>query len=222
MDEKAQKLNPVIIDPDVQFEALLQKIQAGTHHMDLDRIRSAYEMAKEAHQGQKRKDGNQYITHCVETVRVSVSGSAEPVSVLIEQTGSNICKGTVAMPAPADIHTYSFSCNGENFSLPAVRFEGITHLLSFLPLDKETAETIVKEQCSALQADALGIMQIDLSSGTLLPLVYVPKSGTLFWEGSCASGTAAAGAFLRRECGPGKWEFTEPAGRLIIAVWQQP
>lgn len=151
-----------------------------------------------------------------ETVRVSVSGSAEPVSVLIEQTGSNICKGTVAMPAPADIRTYSFSCNGENFSLPAVRFEGITHLLSFLPLDKETAETIVKEQCSALQADALGIMQIDLSAGTLLPLVYVPKSGTLFWEGSCASGTAAAGAFLRRDCGPGKWEFTEPAGRLII------
>ena len=59
-------------------------------------------------------------------------------------------------------------------------------------------------------------MQIDLSAGTLLPLVYVPKSGTLFWEGSCASGTAAAGAFLRRDCGPGKWEFTEPAGRLII------
>ena len=56
MDGKEQKLNPVIIDPDVQFEALLQKIQAGTHRMDLDRIRAAYEMAKEAHKGQKRKD----------------------------------------------------------------------------------------------------------------------------------------------------------------------
>ena len=70
MDEKVQKLNPVIIDPDAQFEALAQKIQTGTHHMDLDRIRAAYEMAKEAHQGQKRKDGNQYITHCVATADI--------------------------------------------------------------------------------------------------------------------------------------------------------
>ena len=150
------------------------------------------------------------------TIRVSVSGAADPVSVLIRQTGSSSFQGTVSMPAPLEISSVCFHCDGENVSLPAVRFEGITHLLSFLPLPKEKAERIVKEQCIALQADALGLMQINLSTGSLIPLVYVPKSGTLFWEGSCASGTTAAGACLREKSGPGKWEFTEPAGRLII------
>ena len=151
-----------------------------------------------------------------DTVRVSVSGAAEPVPVMIRQTGSNIFSGTVSMPVPLDISTSEFRCDGKDFSLPVVRFEGITHLLSFRPLPKQTAEKIVKEQCAAVQADALGLMQIDPDAGTLLPFVYVPKSGTLFWEGSCASGTAAAGSWLRKNRGQGKWEFTEPAGSLII------
>ena len=82
MDEKEQKLNPVMIDPDVQIEALLQKIQAGPHHMDLDRIRAAYEMAKEAHQGQKRKDGNQYITHCVATADICCDNGLDEDSIV--------------------------------------------------------------------------------------------------------------------------------------------
>ena len=53
------------IDPDLQFEALLDKIRNGPHKMDLVRIRAAYEMAKEAHSGQKRKDGSPYVTHCI-------------------------------------------------------------------------------------------------------------------------------------------------------------
>ena len=66
------------------------------------------------------------------------------------------------------------------------------------------------------EADALGILQIDLEENTLLPLVYVRKSDTLFWESSCASGTAAAGAVLRKKSGPGSWAFLEPAGTLKI------
>ncbi|MBQ5337048.1 MAG: hypothetical protein J6W65_06380 [Oscillospiraceae bacterium] len=151
-----------------------------------------------------------------ETVRVLVSGAADPVPIEIRQIGSNAYKGTVSMPVPLDITSVDFRYGEEDFSFPVIRFEGITHLLSFQPLQREAAETIVKNQCTRLQADALGIMQIDTDTGTLLPLVYVPKSGTLFWEGSCASGTAAAGSFLHSHTGAGKWEFTEPAGRLII------
>ena len=150
------------------------------------------------------------------TVRVSVSGAAVPVPVLVRQTGNSAFSGTVSMPAPLEITAANFNYCGVEYSFPAVRFEGITHLLSFRSLPRETAELIVKEQCAVLQADALGIMQIDPDFGSLLPLVYVPKSGTLFWEGSCASGTTAAGAWLRKTCGPGKWEFTEPAGKLMI------
>ena len=82
MDEKEQKLNPVMIDPDAQFEDLLKKIQAGSHHMDLDRIRAAYEMAKEAHEGQKRKDGNPYITHCVATADICCDNGLDEDSIV--------------------------------------------------------------------------------------------------------------------------------------------
>ena len=52
-------------DPDAMFAALLEKIREGSHSMDLNRITDAYEMAKLAHEGQKRKDGSPYITHCI-------------------------------------------------------------------------------------------------------------------------------------------------------------
>ncbi len=71
-----------MIDPDAQFEDLLKKIQAGSHHMDLDRIRAAYEMAKEAHEGQKRKDGNPYITHCVATADICCDNGLDEDSIV--------------------------------------------------------------------------------------------------------------------------------------------
>ena len=71
-----------MIYPDAQFEDLLKKIQAGSHHMDLDRIRAAYEMAKEAHEGQKRKDGNPYITHCVATADICCDNGLDEDSIV--------------------------------------------------------------------------------------------------------------------------------------------
>ena len=64
-DNTAQMQNQKIADPDLQFEALLEKVRTGPHNMDLDRIRAAYEMARDAHAGQKRKDGSPYVTHCI-------------------------------------------------------------------------------------------------------------------------------------------------------------
>ena len=64
-DYLTQKENPILTDPDQQLETLLEKIRTGPHSMDLDRIRAAYEMARDAHAGQKRKDGSPYVTHCI-------------------------------------------------------------------------------------------------------------------------------------------------------------
>ena len=50
---------------------------------------------------------------------------------------------------------------------------------------------------------------------TLIPLVYVPGADTMFWENSCASGSAAAGMYLAAKAGsPVDVTFDEPAGRL--------
>ena len=63
--ETAEKAASPSVDPDEMFEALLDKVRVSGHNMDIDRIRAAYLMAKAAHEGQKRKDGSPYITHCI-------------------------------------------------------------------------------------------------------------------------------------------------------------
>ena len=51
----------------------------------------------------------------------------------------------------------------------------------------------------------------------MTPLIYVPGSGTVFWEHSCASGTAAVGmAYARKEAAPVDLTLQEPGGLLRV------
>ena len=51
----------------------------------------------------------------------------------------------------------------------------------------------------------------------LTPLVFVPAVDTLFWENSCASGTAAIGAWLQKRKGVRvEASFSQPAGVLRV------
>ena len=147
---------------------------------------------------------------------VHASGASAPIPVLIRQTGSCAFEGTVSMPAPLSILDRSFTFGNRFYLLTEVQFEGITHLVSPLPVEKDLAAAAIRQWCMELDADALGIILLDLSRQILTPLVYVRKSETLFWESSCASGTTAAGACLREKLGPGSWVFSEPAGILKI------
>ena len=71
MNESPEK-NHTLLDPDVMYADLEKKIRAAGHTMDLGRIRAAYDMAKRAHEGQLRKDGSPYVTHCVAAADISV------------------------------------------------------------------------------------------------------------------------------------------------------
>ena len=84
---------------------------------------------------------------------------------------------------------------------------------------KKTAESLVRDWCRFLNADALGLMFLDLPAGRLTPLVYVPGADTLFWESSCASGTAAAGAWLASASRkPLTMSLRQPGGVLEITA----
>ena len=71
MNESPEKVNTPL-DPDAMYADLEKKIRATGHPMDLGRIRAAYDMAKRAHEGQLRKDGSPYVTHCVAAADISV------------------------------------------------------------------------------------------------------------------------------------------------------
>ncbi len=107
--------------------------------------------------------------------------------------------------------------------------------------DKALAESLIRGWCAALGSDCLGMMFLGEISGafsdedeaagqetgavkdpalsrrTLTPLVYVPGADTMFWENSCASGSAAAGIYLAAQAGTAvDVTFDEPAGRLRV------
>ena len=104
-------------------------------------------------------------------------------------------------------------------TLPAVSFPGITHLIMEEKMEKTTAEALAKAMCAQLNADALGLMFLNREEETLIPLVYVPGAGTLFWETACASGTTAVGAWLAAETGrPVHLGLKQPGGILEITA----
>lgn len=139
---------------------------------------------------------------------LEVSGAKEPVEVEIDGDS-----GKVRMPLPERVYTDTF--DGRRAAV--VEFQGITHILTD-SFDIGEAEKRISEWNKKIGADALGVMVIDEEAKSLTPVVYVPSTGTIVRESSCASGTAAAGAyFCLRENKSASFIFSEPAGEMGIS-----
>ena len=81
MDKQQEKKN-TLLDPDKMFQDLTDKIRENCPGMDLERIKAAYEMARSAHEGQLRKDGSPYVTHCVAAADITVDMGLDEDSVV--------------------------------------------------------------------------------------------------------------------------------------------
>lgn len=152
-----------------------------------------------------------------ESVILNVSGADGSicVEVLKNHDGSYTC--SVDMPKPVSVEDVSLEYDGTVYSFPAVRFRGMTHIINEGQIDAEAAENAIRKWCRDLNSDGLGIMFFDRGSMELKPLVYVPEPETLFWESSCASGSAAVGAYLAcSENRPVSIMLNEPAGTLSV------
>ena len=176
-------------------------------------------------------------------VPVKVSGTSAPVTVSLEQQAAFSYSAAVSMPPAVRIGMVNLQPSGmagaagafedaesekinAMLSLPIVEMEGISHIIiepdsGFLGIkeDPELAEALLRQWCGVLGADCLGMMFLGEGAAfrTLTPLVYVPGADTMFWENSCASGSAAAGMYLAAKSGsPVDVTFDEPAGRLRV------
>ena len=151
-------------------------------------------------------------------VRVGMSGAETPLTVTLQPREGGF-DGRLDMPLPTRVETRQFSLDGRFFSLPMVTLPGISHLLLTEPLAKRDAERAVKCWCRELQAPGLGLMMLDEAAMTLTPLVYIPGGDTLYWERSCASGTAAVGAALATLRGESlSLHLQEPGGTLGVSA----
>lgn len=173
-------------------------------------------------------------------IKVKVSGTTEPLTVSLEQQDAFSFSTAVSMPPAIRIgkielqsaeaagasESGSTGETGAMLSLPIVEMEGISHIIiepdsGFFGIkdDPDFAESMLRHWCGVLGADCLGMMF--LGEGDTLrpmtPLVYVPGADTMFWENSCASGSAAAGMYLAAKAGsPVDVTFDEPAGRFRV------
>ena len=79
MTEAGLALNKIELDPEdaiketePMYLELEQKIKDANIAVDFDRIRRAYEFAARAHAGQRRKNGDPYVTHVIAAAEITV------------------------------------------------------------------------------------------------------------------------------------------------------
>ena len=153
-----------------------------------------------------------------------VSGAESAVSVRLRRETEGSFAAAVHMPPAGQIMEKECVISGRRGGLSCVYMEGITHAVitpasAFFALkdDRPAAERAVRTLCAALGANCLGLMFLEEETPRcrLTPLVWVPASGTLFWENSCASGSAAVSMALARTLKRTvALDLDEPGGRL--------
>lgn len=161
-----------------------------------------------------------------ETVRLAVSGTERETEVRLKRQSEREFSGCVRMPPVLGIEETELAVGGVRDRLALVRMEGIWHVIvtpasAFFDLleDRTAAESAARSLCAAWGCKALGLQFLDGEGEQrrLTPLVFVPGSGTVFWERSCASGSAAVGTAIAARIGaPLTLRLSEPGGELLV------
>ena len=173
-----------------------------------------------------RRGGSAPVTDAWETVQLRVSGVSREVEVRLKRKTGKSFLAAVRMPPALSVTEQVFPFGALRDPITVVRMEGIAHAIvtpasGFYSLrsDKAAAEEAAQRLCAALGAKALGLMFLEGNAPRmrLAPLVYVPGSGTMIWENSCASGSTAVGTALAEKSGARvRLELEEPGGVLGI------
>ena len=170
---------------------------------------------------------------------LNVSGTARPVEISLKRESPDQFLAGIVMPPINGIRKREFyyadpgdsdaSFNDCRALLPIVDMEGISHIIieESSPFhrffgDTRKAEEAIRIWCRELAAPGLGLIFLnDISSEersvrTMTPLVYIPGNDTLFWENSCASGSAAAAYYLADKTGQATaLTLSQPGGDLM-------
>ncbi|MCL1818451.1 MAG: hypothetical protein FWG35_05930 [Spirochaetaceae bacterium] len=152
------------------------------------------------------------------TLPIEISGAREPLSVYI-----NTSAGTaeVQMPLPLGDAAGEPSLSYKGQELPIVAFEGITHIIApDIPPREDAFWEIKKIIDTGKSPDALGVMFWDSAAGSMTPAVYVYATGSLVFESSCGSGSAAMALWHNRGLlnGEARGEITQPGGIITTRV----
>lgn len=153
------------------------------------------------------------IHGCV-VVPSEISGSAVPLDVEADLDQNS---ARAAMPLPLDIR--DITVNGH--AVKTVVFEGIVHFIADLSSpDEAFIKAAVDYAVGSLGAEAAGIMFLDKASMFIRPVVYVHDTGSLVYESSCASGSAATSLVCALDLPDGEYCFNvrQPGGVIETGI----
>jgi diaminopimelate epimerase len=162
------------------------------------------------------------------TTTIEISGAAEPLDVQVSWPlelpaaspgASAAVTGTAQVNIPPPLGGDTLALGGRNF--PMYFFEGITHVIAEgLSPDRDLVFQLLE---GARHPAAFGVMFYEPGQRFLRPAVYVEATGSLVFESSCGSGTAALMAWLAKykfdsdDC----WAIAQPGGVIEGRVKKQ-
>lgn len=158
---------------------------------------------------------------------LALQGRAE---LLIETSGTQR-----ALPCQVEPAAAGYRCQLEipwpqriePYPLPGIEHAGLVRYADAVhlvvegagsdPLLRERAQQLAGELAARETASVVGIMLYDRHRRELAPLVSVPALGSLIWESSCGSGTAAVGAYLAAKTdAPVNTSVKQPGGTTRV------
>ncbi len=153
-------------------------------------------------------------------VNVRVSGCGDVLTAVVDP---NRCDSVIQMPLPVDLKMIDTAPVGIEGNYPLVVFDGISHIvIPDVEPDEETFHRIKDFIYSGVdpEMDAFGVMFINEDKDLMSPVVYVRDVDTTYFEGSCASGTAAAAIAKAAKETEGTFEyvFRQPDGTLNASI----
>lgn len=165
-------------------------------------------------------------------VRLEASGVEDVVSAKVWVRPDGFHDVEVEMPLPLSVGRLSLSPGAEERAkrFRRVDFPGISHIIvhhsgfdaNHTKRDQEPLFQAVKAALKEEGVEAFGLMFYDDKNQFLTPLVYVSGTDSLFWEKSCATGTAAVGVSVsadRRESVG--MQLIQPGGSLGVRVFRR-
>ena len=176
------------------------------------------------------------------TVRVDLDAGPEPdapgdAAGGAAGPGPEGFSGSAEMDIPGPLRETSILLEGQ--TLPVLVFDGITHVIAPGMVPKRDRFDAIKKALetawgpaagSPAGLSALGVMFWDSRERFMTPAVYVYRSGTLVFESSCGSGSAAMAVWLDEEaaspgttaapgdCGEGRYSIRQPGGIIETRV----
>jgi diaminopimelate epimerase len=150
---------------------------------------------------------------------IETSGARQALHCRVEPSEAGY-RCELSIPWPQSIEPYKVP-GIERAGL--VRYPGAVHLVAegdgSDPLLRERAQQLAVELGAREAVCVVGIMLYDRHRQELAPLVSVPALGSMIWEGSCGSGTAAVGAYLAASTGtPINASVKQPGGTTQVFV----